>query len=137
MEFLYENYTNLMIVGIVLLALVIGFGVIYAKNKNILSNDDIQNAQHILEITQGLISFFKVDPKFTQESATIFEACRKALDYVNSIMNVTEDEDKKKIAYDAVESALKQLNIEIDDHKKNMIKIGISYAIEKSKAIDI
>lgn len=123
------QYLIILISVIAILSVSTFYVIPYLKSKTIITDENMVDAAHVINIAETLVKLINVDSKLLNETTIIIESCKQALSYVSDIMNVTDLEQKRKITYDAVVETLTKLGISITETNKSLIKTGISLAL--------
>jgi len=133
LEFILANIDVLIILGLVVGVIVLGFGLIpYFKRKGYLNRDDARLTAQLLEIVKLIVSDLKFEDKKKKEDVLlIFEISQITVRYIEQTMTFEDNKMKKEVAYNTVLEILRELDIEITENRKKLIKISIEAAVNQ------
>lgn len=96
------------------------------KNKGLLTDNGVHRIQIGLNAVDAITSQF---PELAHKTERIFDFAKIAVEYVEQTMKDSPSEIKKENAVEAVMKALKELGVEIDENKQQLINIAIESAV--------
>lgn len=121
---------NLIIIGIVTLAFLVGSFVIpYLMKKGILTSGFLGSFGRSTFIAKVLLRNLKLDEGKIDKANAILNIADMAVDYVGKFVALKDGEDKQQVTLDAINKVLKKLNIVPTEDELELIKIIVEESL--------
>jgi hypothetical protein len=128
MEFINANIELFIIIGLIIGVLALGIGLIpYLQRKKYITIEGVKISTEMLQVLKILLIEMNFKNKNAKEQAVlILDIVEDILYYIENEMKIEDIEKRKEIAYQMVIEVLKDLEIEINENRKELIKISIN-----------
>lgn len=122
-EFIIANYEVFIMFGVLFFGLGLGFGLIpYLKKKELIVQKDINNTQHIINLSLLVLKEINKKPDRKSDIELINNIIDTIFNYIEDNFKEKSNEEKIKLANNFTIEILKKLGIELTDQRKILIE---------------
>lgn len=129
------DYTILYVIGAVIFVIALTLGINYANKKNYINEESLNTIINVFGLSMAIID--EVGIAKDKEASKIIQAVKEALAYIRTYTSLvdktTSTEKRIKIACNYCYSICEDLDIKLDDKRKNTIEQLITFGIGNIK----
>lgn len=135
MDFLVNNKDLFITISLVLGILGLGLvGIPFLKRKGYIEKDDTEFTIQLLELMKLLIYELNLgNEKVKENTMIVFKIAEITVNYIDKNMDLN-GQNIEDVSYETAIELLEELDIEITEERKKMIKLGIKFAVNNLRS---